>query len=631
MTDTATALRTTGISARAPESGAPKSEQPRFLASPYAFVRHYLAKWRWSFLALGLLVVAAASCAVAVQYEMKLLIDAMAVGPQGDHRAVWTALAGFIGLIAAESLLWRSSGWLGARTTIGVGVDMRLDLFDHLSAQPMRYFTENLAGSLGQRITATAGNFGALSNTIIWRIAPPTIDFLGAIVVFSTIDWRMAVALGVFVIVVTTGLILFGERGRPLHRAYAAQSGEAAGELTDVISNMWAVKAFSARLRERYRLTDRFTTEAGVQRSSWMYMEKTRLIYDVVLWAMAGGMLSWALYRWADGAITTGDVVVVSALTFRILHGARDLSLSLVDMVQQFGYIEDTLRVIGQRPTVIDDPKHRALRPAVGAIELRKVSFTYGNEGHDAVHDLNLFIPGGQKVGIVGPSGAGKSTLLALIQRLYDVQHGDILIDGQSIRAVTQDSLRHTLAVVPQEISLFHRSIMENIRFGRPDATDEEVYAAARAANCERFIRKLPDGYDTIVGERGTKLSGGQRQRVGIARAFLKNAPIIILDEATSALDTESEIEIQKALIELMEDRTVIAVAHRLSTIAAFDRVLVMWDGRIVEDGEASALRRQGGLFERMWRLQAEGLPGDSLAAGQGLWPAVSIAGAPVS
>ena len=224
-------------------------------------------------------------------------------------------------------------------------------------------------------------------------------------------------------------------------------------------------------------------------------------------------------------------------------------------------------------------------------------------------------IPAGQKIGIVGPSGAGKSTMVHLLQRLYDVQKGRILIDGQPLTEVTQDSLREALAVVPQEISLFHRSLMENIRFARPDATDEEVFAAARAACCDGFIRALPQGYDTIVGERGMKLSGGQRQRVGIARAFLKDAPIIVFDEATSALDTESEMEIQRSLVRLMRDRTVMAVAHRLSTLAAFDRIVVMRAGRIVEDGTATELRRRGGLFDRMWRLQAEGLSLDEVVA----------------
>ena len=586
-----------------------QQDRPAYLRGPYRFIAHYIANWRWHFLLLGAFVIAAGASAIGVQYQMKLLVDGMAAGPESGSNLVWWALGAFVVFLMAEGLLWRASGWLACRCTVGAGVDMRLDLFDHLSGQSMRYFMENLAGSLGQRITATAGNFGALANTIIWRIAPPCIDFLGALLVFFTIDSNMAVVLAAYVGMVTIALIAFGERGRPLHRSFAAHSGATAGELTDVISNMWAVKAFSARSRERRRLSGTFSNEARIQRASWMYMEKTRLLYDVLLWAMSAGMLCWALYLWTDGRVSTGDVVIVSTLTFRILYGARDLAMALVDMVQHFSFIDETIRLIGQRPSLTDDPRHRSLRPGGGSIEFRNVNFAYGTPSRDAIHELSLSIPPGQKVGIVGPSGAGKSTLISLIQRLHDVQRGDILIDGQSVLSVTQDSLRNALAVVPQEISLFHRTVMENIRFGRPDATDAEVHAAARAAHCDSFVRRLPQGYDTLVGERGAKLSGGQRQRIGIARAFLKNAPIIILDEATSALDTESELAIQRSLVELMQDRTVIAVAHRLSTVAAFDRVIVMRDGRIVEEGQASELRQRGGLFTRMWRLQAEGLP----------------------
>lgn len=581
-------------------------QAPPFLRGTGAFILHYLRARALPFAALFAFVITAASCAVVAQYSMKLLVDAIASGPRESNPAVWSALSLFVGVIAAESLLLRVSGWLGCRTTVGVGVDVRLDLFDYLNGQPMRYFADNLAGSLGSRITSTAGNFGALANTVVWRIVPPCIDFLGALIVFATVDWRMAAVLAAFVLLITAGLIGFGERGRPRHRLYAGQAGVVGGELIDTITNMWAVKAFSARGRERERLAGQFGAEAAAQRASWMYTEKARLLHDVALWVMAGLTLSWCVQLWAAGKITPGDVVVVSALTFRILHGSRDLALSLVDMVQQVGYIDDTLRVIGQPQAVTDVPGAPDLAQRGGSVRFRDVSFAYG-PGRTAIRGVDLSIPPGQKVGIVGPSGAGKSTLVHLLQRLHDVQEGQVLIDGQPVTAVTQDSLRAALAVVPQEIMLFHRTVRENIRFARPGATDAEVSAAARAARCDGFIRALPDGYDTVVGERGTKLSGGQRQRIGIARAFLKDAPVVILDEATSALDTESEMEVQRSVVRLMQGRTVIAVAHRLSTLASFDRIIVMQDGRVAEDGTAAELRRRGGLFDRMWRLQAEG------------------------
>ena len=582
---------------------------PRFPQRPLLFFLRYVARWPWHFAGLLVLVSGAAACAVAVQYGMKLLVDAMAT-PERSAAAVWWPLGLFIALIGAENVLWRLGGWLGCRTVVGVGVNIRLDLFQHMTGHPMHYFAEHFAGSLGNRITATAGAAGALIGTFSWTILPPCIDFLGAVLVLTTVDWRMAAALVVFTGVVASGIAFVGVRGRPLHRAYADQASIAGGELVDVVSNIWVVKAFSARRIECQRLAERFGREADAQRRSWMYLEKTRVLHDACLWVMSGGMLVWAVWAWTEEQITPGDVVLVSALTFRILHGSRDLAFALVGTTQHFGFIAETLRVIAPPHAVSDRLGAHSLIGLGGAIDFEDVRFTY-SDGREVFRGFTLRIPSGQRIGIVGPSGAGKSTLVGLLQRLHDVQGGAILIDGQGVASVSQDSLRNTIAVVPQEISLFHRSVMENIRYGRPDASDEEVIAAAHAAYCQDFIHDLPQGYDTLVGERGIKLSGGQRQRIGIARAFLKNAPILILDEATSALDTESEIEIQRAWRDLMHGRTVLAVAHRLSTLSGFDRIIMLVDGHIVEDGHPADLRRRGGTFDALWRLQAEGFSMD--------------------
>src|SRR5690606_23575823 len=275
--------------------------------------------------------------------------------------------------------------------------------------------------------------------------------------------------------------------------------------------------------------------------------------------------------------------------------------------------IADTLAIIVQ-PHGQDDPKP-ALSLAQGDIEFRNVRFAYPG-GRIVFEDFNLHIPAGQKVGVVGRSGAGKSTLLALIQRLDDVQGGAVLIDGQDISEVSQDSVRDRLAVVPQEAALFNRSIRENIRYGRPSATDAEVVEAARNAFCDAFIRELPQGYDALVGERGVLRGGGQRQLLGIARAFLKDAPILILDEATSSLDTRSEGEIQTALAKLMMGRAVVSVAHRLSTLSSFDRIVVLKNGQIVEDGSPSELRSLGGLFASVWNMQVGGFINEDVRNG---------------
>jgi len=572
---------------------------------PVAFLWHYICARPWHFGGLLALIIGAASCAVAVQYGMKLLVDAMAQGTADRASAnVWWPLGLFIGLIVSENVLWRLGGWLGCRTVVASVVDIRVDLFRHLTGHPMRYFTEHFAGSLGNRISAVGQAAGAIYGGLAWKIVPPIVDFLGAVVVLFTVGWQMAVALIVFVAIVAALITGFGIRGRAKHQRFAAQSARVGGELVDAVSNVWTIKAFSARDREAERLAHEIGYEARAQRRSWMYLEKARVMHDICLSVMAGGMLIWAIQLWIGGSVTAGDVVLVSALTFRILHGSRDLALALVDATQQLGAIDDTLRIIVQ-PHGLEDTDTQ-LMLAEGDITFERIRFAYPGRGV-VFEDLDLHIPAGQKVGVVGSSGAGKSTLINLLQRLDDVQSGRILVDGQDIRSVSQDSLREKIAVVPQETALFNRSIRENIRYGRPDASDEEVVEAARSAFCDGFIRELRQGYDTLVGERGVMLSGGQRQRLGIARAFLKDAPILILDEATSALDTQSEAEIQAALNNLVHNRTVVAVAHRLSTLSSFDRIIVLRDGRIVEDGPPQELRSRGGEFDALWRMQAEG------------------------
>ncbi|GLK69242.1 ABC transporter ATP-binding protein [Hansschlegelia plantiphila] len=578
------------------------------LHSPIAFLWRYVTIWPGHFFWLTVVVVTASLSGIASQYGMKLLVDAMEK-PPAHNTAVWFALFFFVGLFALEAALWRVSGWLGCRTSVGVGVDIRLDLLNYVTGHPMRYFQDQRAGSLGHRITATAGDFSAMINKLTWNVAPPVVNFLGALLIFFTINIWMALALAVFAVAITVGLVMYSVNGRHLHRAYAEQAGHVGGELIDVLTNIWAVKAFAAGARERTRLRYTFDTEARAQRKSWMFSEKARVLHDVLLWMMAGSMLVWALMLWTAGQVSAGDVVVVSTLVFRILHGSRDLAVALVEIEQHVNYLGETLRVVGVPHEVVDAENARPFQRKGGAVRFENVSFGYAPD-KPILKNFSLDIKAGQKVGVVGPSGAGKSTIIHLVQRLHDVQSGRVLIDGQDAGELTQESLRFAIAVVPQEISLFHRTVMENIRFGRPEASDDEVREAAAAAHCQ-FIDDLPYGYQTLVGDRGAKLSGGQRQRVGIARAILKNAPIVVLDEATSALDTESEIEVQRALDRLTKDRTVIAVAHRLSTLSSFDRIVVLMDGAVAEDGSIEELLDRQGLFARMSRLQVRGMSVD--------------------
>jgi ATP-binding cassette subfamily B protein len=295
-------------------------------------------------------------------------------------------------------------------------------------------------------------------------------------------------------------------------------------------------------------------------------------------------MLAWVILLWSRGAVTPGDVVVVSALTFRILHGSRDVAFALVGTTQDLALIAETLRVIGRDHAITEAPDAVAVPPRAGEIVIDRVCFAYPNS-HVVFRDFSLHIPPGQRLGVIGPSGAGKSTLIKLLLRFEEAQSGRILVDGRDTRDMTLDSLRDLMAVVPQDVALFHRTIGENIRYGRPDATDREVAEAGRLAQCEGFAMALPDGYDTPVGDRGVALSGGQRQRVAIARAILRQPPILILDEATSALVRKSETSVRLALAEVMGGRTVVAIAHDLESLYGVDRLIELDRGGIMRDG----------------------------------------------
>jgi ATP-binding cassette subfamily B protein len=323
----------------------------------------------------------------------------------------------------------------------------------------------------------------------------------------------------------------------------------------------------------------------------------------VTVFTVTAGVLVWSVELWRRGKISTGDVVLTTTLGFTVLHASRDFAMALVDMVQQFAKLGEAVQVLGLPHEMQDASDARPLKVGGGAIRFKNVSFRYPS-GQRVLKAFDLEVPAGQKVGLVGRSGAGKSTVIALLQRLYDPDSGAVLIDGQNISHVTQESLRSSIAVVQQDISLFQRSLLENLRYGRPEASDEEVFRAVEAARCTEFISRLPQGFDTLVGERGMKLSGGQRQRLAIARAFLMDAPIVVLDEATSSLDTESEQSIQEGLSRLFKGRTVIAIAHRLSTLDAFDRIIVLDQGVIVEDGAPQLLLQRRGPYSRMYGRQ---------------------------
>jgi ATP-binding cassette subfamily B protein len=393
-------------------------------------------------------------------------------------------------------------------------------------------------------------------------------------------------------------------RGRHLHDDYAARAAGVSGDLMDIIGNIGLVRAFGAAQRERERLAGVIGNEMSAQSASLRSLERLRLFHAVSVFIVTAGVLTWSVVLWRAQRITTGDVVLATTLGFTVLHASRDFAMAMVDLLQQLAKLGEAIRELGRPHEMPDASNARPLISLGGSISFLDVCFSYP-DSERVLRDFTLHIPTGQRVGLVGRSGAGKSTVLALLQRAYDPERGSVLIDEQDIGEVTQESLHRAIAVVHQDISLFHRSLIENLRYGMPDASDAEVERAAAAAHCTEFIRRLPQGLDTIVGERGAKLSGGQRQRIAIARAFIYDAPIILLDEATSALDTESERLVQDALVRLVKGRTVIAIAHRLSSLSNYDRIVVLERGRIVEDGAPRELmRRPNGAFSQLYERQ---------------------------
>jgi ATP-binding cassette subfamily B protein len=482
-------------------------------------------------------------------------------------------------------------------------------MFAHLSGHSPAYFAERLPGALASRITAAANATFTVESTGAWNVLPPCFAVVFAISLISTVNLAMAGVLVALAICLGGVIYVLARNGTPLHRSYAGAAAGVDGELVDVTSNMAVVRAFGATLREQRRLGATIETEMGARRRSLYYLERLRLIHAVMTALLTAGMVGWAILLWQHGRASVGDIVLVTALAIGILHSTRDLAVALVDLTQHVARLEEAIGSLLVPHELPDRPDALPLRRGPGRVEFDHVRFAYPDRA-TVLRDFDLVIEPGQRVGLVGHSGAGKSTALALLQRFYDIQGGGILVDGQDIRAVTQESLRQAMAIVPQDISLFHRSVLENIRYARPEATEQEVLRAAEMAHCRDFIDAMPEGFATIVGDRGVKLSGGQRQRLAIARALLKDAPILLLDEATSALDSESELAIQAALDRLMHGRTVIAIAHRLSTLRSFDRIIVMDEGHIIDDGSPDELAGRPGPYRQLLRNQRmDGMP----------------------
>jgi ATP-binding cassette, subfamily B, bacterial len=564
---------------------------------PFPFVLRYLRQRRAAHAVILTAVVAAVACSVGTQYGVKNLVDSLTAG-QAYAGSVWLAFALLMSLIAADNLLWRVASWTASFTFVGVTGDLRRDIFRHLTGHAPSYFSDRLPGMLTSRITATSNAVFTVENMFVWNVLPPCIATISAILLIGTVSLTMSAALIVIAGVMVVAMFHLAAAGRPLHDDFADKAAAVDGEMVDVINNMPLVRAFCGLSYEHDRFDATVNRELDARGRSLRYLEKLRLTHAVVTVVLTIALLAWVITLWQQGAATTGDVVLVCTLGLSILSATRDLAVALVDVTQHVARMTEAIATLLLPHELKDHPEAEPLVRSGAAVAFNNVAFHYPG-GVQVFDKFSLRIKAGQRVGLVGQSGGGKSSLFTLLQRFYDVQRGSIAIDGQDISRVTQQSLREAISVVPQDISLFHRSIMENIRYGRPNATDDEVLRAAIAARCD-FIENLPEGMATTVGDRGIKVSGGQRQRIAIARAFLKDAPILLLDEATAALDSESEEAIREALSRLMRGRTVIAIAHRLATLRNFDRVVMLQGGRIIEDGPPDILVQGKGPYREL-------------------------------
>jgi ATP-binding cassette subfamily B protein len=519
-----------------------------------------------------------------------------------------------VGIIAAISVL----GWVALRTQIysimylesRSMADLYCSTFNYLIGHSYQFFISQFSGTLTRRVSKFASSFESMMDGIMLQFFPTAIFTIGAVTVLFIRNHILGIALGIWVICFVCFQLFVARLRQPLRVARSEADSRMVGSLSDAISNQNTIALFSGNAYE-YRIFSgvvEFWRKATMR--SWNADELVWSIQGILMVGINIGLLYGAVIYWQRGLITIGDFVLIQSYLLGLFSQLMGINREVRRFYDAFADAVEMTKILKMSHDIKDIPGAVSLKVKSCEVVFNNVNFSF-YEDKPILKNFNLIVRGGEKLALVGPSGAGKTTVTKLLLRLYDVKYGTIEIDGQDINKVTQGSLRDTISFVPQEPILFHRTLMENIRYGRRDASDENVIIAAKKAHCHEFISKLPDNYQTYVGERGVKLSGGERQRVAIARAILKNAPILILDEATSSLDSESESLIQDALGTLMQGKTVIVIAHRLSTIMNMDRIVVVENGEIVAQGTHHELIEHEGLYKKLWSIQAGGFLDD--------------------
>jgi ATP-binding cassette, subfamily B, bacterial len=592
---------------------------PPLPGTPFHFVSYFVRQFRWWYVLLVVLETVNSTCGILIPYATGQIIKAVTTAHEQSLSLV-AHLSGplwlFIALAVGEVIFSRVAGSIQIIMGPRQRQTVTRAMYSYLQHHSHRFLSNDFAGSLAHKISETSTGYSQTMWTLIFDFYPMVIVFGVAIFMLAHAHRGLAGFVGVWALCFVSASFWLATRTRPFAVVAAAVRSETTGKIVDAVTNLTSTRLFARLDYEREHLDVQLQKELRAVRKSNSYSERVRWFQYAAAAILKIGVLYYALQLWGRGEISVAEFVVASTTTLLIINEARNLSRRFLDFFEYVGNVANGVHAIIRPHEIVDAPDAIRAKITRGRIEFRDVSFAYAVEQPIFRH-LSVVIPAGQRVGLVGFSGSGKSTFVSLILRLYDPQEGQILIDGHDIRAMLQNSLHSQLSLIPQDPNLFHRSLLDNIRYGRLEASEAEVVEAARKAHAHEFIQQIKDQYASLVGERGVKLSGGQRQRIAIARVVVKDAPILILDEATSSLDSITEQAIQETLDDVMQGKTVIVVAHRLSTIAHLDRILVFDRGRIVEDGTHEELLALGGAYQRLWSRQAGGFVLDDGAADQ--------------
>lgn len=577
--------------------------------STFRFI-FYFARQQWikfSFLILSFAVWAASDA--VFPYFLKRIVNAVS-SYHGERAGIYAVVEGLILLLiffwVTSEIFMRTQGVLQIFTFPRFRTHIREAVFNYVTSHSHEYFSSNFSGNIAKKLADLSTSCQTIMEIICFQFVTAITGASIVLVMMWITNFYFAMILVIWLSIHFGLIFLFLRYGNHLSEVHSEAVSTLSGKVVDVFTNMLNVRLFARGRFEAQHLKQFQNDEIAKAKKAMWVVEIMRIGLGINGLILLFGMLFMLLYGWVHYWVTIGDFTQVLMQSFWMLGWMWFISFQLTIFSRETGTIENALSLIKKGHDLVDKEGAHAIAISKGEISFENVCFAY-HENRPVFTNLNVNILAGQKIGLVGYSGSGKSTFVNLILRFYDLQSGRILIDGDDIAHVTQNSLRSQIAMIPQDPALFHRNLLENIRYGRLDATDEEVIAASKLAHCHEFIEKLEEGYLSLVGERGVKLSGGQRQRVAIARAILKNAPILILDEATSSLDSVTEKLIQESLHELMQGRTTIVVAHRLSTLADMDKILVFHKGSILEEGNKESLLEKRGHFAKLWNMQTDG------------------------